>query len=173
MQWSAVPTKLAELYQTAAAWVYGHPVETDILIIGVAAFCITKLYQSRYRRTRRHIRFIRGSWMSRDDRMKYQLMRFEDAISDAALDMMMEGRMSELEEKHWYTLFATRYEFPGLLPRRDKETIKRGIKTRIWFYRNKLKVRLPEGKPQPIPDPTYLPDGNSALAKSKYAKAAE
>lgn len=173
MQWSAVPTKLAELYNTLGTWVYGHPVETDLIIIGVAAFCITKLYNRRYRRNRRHIRFIRGSWMSRDDRMKYQLMRFEDAISDASLDMMMEGRMSPEEEKYWYGLFATRYEFPGLLPRRDNGAIKRGIKARIWFYRNKLKVHLPQGALPQIPDPTYLPGGNSVLAKSKYAKPAE
>lgn len=172
MQWREVHLKINELYSGVSTWVYNHPVETDILIIGAVLFGIYKYTRRDVRRKRRHIRFVRGDWMSRQDRERYQLMRFEDAIGDAALDMLMEGRMSEKEEKEWYRLFAERYNMPGLLPRRDNETIKRGIRGRIRFYRRRLKLpaMFGGGVRKVIPDKGYVPETDTGLAKSKFYK---
>lgn len=106
MQWRELGEKIVDGYGKVAVWVYNNPVETD-LIIGLVVVGSCVWYWRRQRRKQlRAFRIIRGALMKRKDREKFQLMKFEDAITDAAMDMVAKGEMVEWEEKYWYKFFS-------------------------------------------------------------------
>lgn len=176
MQWSEVPTKLGQLYDAAALWVFEHPVETDLLIIGAVTFALVKLFESRRRKSRRKFRLMRGSWMSEEQRRRLQRMRFEDALGDAALDMLMSGEMSKEDEKFWNIMFHDAYKFTGMIPGPLSKAQKiRGALTRITFYKRRpwaVVGRNAGGPPVATSDPDYIPNSDkySRLSNSRYAK---
>lgn len=167
MHWNEVPGKVAELYQSAASWVYDHPVEADLIIIGAVAFCIYKFYNRQYRRRHRKFRIIRGCWMSREERERLQKMRYEDALVEASWRMIEAGEMSVDEEKRWYRKFAEAYDMAGLWPSKTVQSIIKGCRTRIAWLRKTPKPNT-FGLPEVKSDPNYS-GGASVLAKSKYA----
>lgn len=174
MHWNEVSTKTSELYGSIAGWVYDHPVETDLLIMGAVAFALVKYYQSRHVKRRRTITLQRGCWMSRDQRQKLQMMRFEDAITDASLDMLVSGEMNSEDERFWNNFFADNYKFIGLLPAPLSKAARiRGAITRIKFYK-RYRPNIPGGLPVVTADPNYVPTKAGAetgsLSTSRYAK---
>lgn len=171
MHYNEIPEKLSNLYGSIAGWVYEHPVETDLVIIGAVAFALVKLYKNRHIKRRRIITLQRGCWMSRDQRQKLQMMRFEDAITDASINMIMSGELTPDEEKSWGRFFADRYGMNGLLPGPfSRESRIRGALARITFYRR----HRPDytGGPPGVPvDTSYVPVAAEVrgLSTSKYA----
>lgn len=163
------------LWNEIFAWVTLHPIRTDILVVAFAAGILT-LALLRQRRIRRKFhRLVWGASMKRKDREKYQMMRFEDAITDAAMEMIQEGNMTEDQDKEWMKFFAERYQFKGLIPRRDVSTVKRGCKKRAFMLQHTPDVSIPGGKPgvEKV-DVSYQPSAPEpeGLTTSRYAKIA-
>lgn len=172
MRWSEAAVKGSELYHTVASWVYDHPVEADLLIVGAVAFALIKVLRKGHTKRRRILTLERGCWMSRDQRQKLQMMRFEDAITDASLDMLMSGEMSPQDEKFWNHFFADNYKFIGLLPAPlSKESRIRGAITRIKFYK-RHRPNYGGGPPGVPVDPNYTPASTptGGLSTSRYAQ---
>lgn len=147
-------------------WMAIHPVRVDLLVLTVVAGTIVYIL----RRQRKHRRILHrkvwGMYLKRKDRNKYQLMKFEDAITDVALEMVHQGDMTEEQEKMWYNFFAVSCEMKGLKPGRDQASIKRGIRTRLKYWA-KRKIIIPGDPPGVKVDPTY--EGTAKL-KSKYVR---
>lgn len=155
-------------------WILNNQAWSDA-IAGVVAAGIVVFLFGRTQRMRR--RLHRKYWMlvmKRKDRELYQRMKFEDAIGDATLQMLCDGEMTEQEAKEAYRLFAVKMGFTGLVPKRDKKSIKKAINGRLKgvFYRKKPRI------PGPMPgvekvDASYDPSvPETGLSKSKYFKAA-
>lgn len=171
MQWNEAVQKGSSLYGAVASWVYDNPVETDLLIIGAVAVALVRYFKNRHVKQRRIITLQRGCWMSRDQRQKLHLMRFEDAITDASINMIMSGEMTPDEEKSWCRFFADRYQLNGLLPGPfSKESRIRGALARITFYR-KNRPDYTGGPPSVTVDPSYVPRAadEPSLSTSRYA----
>lgn len=121
MQWS-------EAYSFVSNWVFDHQVETDVIVVsGIVGAIAMSLRQQRRRRRRWH-RHIWGKLMKRKDLEKYIQSRFEDALVDAAMEMVHDGTMTPLQEKKAYLFFAEKLGFTGLKPSKD---VKKGIATRL------------------------------------------
>lgn len=109
-------------------------------------------------------------WLKRKDREQYHMMKFEDALTDAAFEMVHSGDMTEDQERQWYAFFAARYDMKGLIPGRDGAAVKRGIRARLRFW-EKRKPTIPGPIPGVEVDPTYNPKtGKEVSFKSKYVR---
>lgn len=147
-------------------WMAIHPVRVDLLVLTVVAGTIVYIL----RRQRKHRRILHrkvwGMYLKRKDRKAYHLMKFEDAITDIALEMVHRGDMTEIEERQYYAYFAECCDLKGLKPCRDQASVKRGIQRRLkMLYKNK--PTIPGGPPDIKVDPTY--EGTTKL-KSKYVR---
>src|SRR6266852_5871781 len=134
MNWNDIPTRLAELYDSVAIWCFSHQVESDVIIVfAVLGTCVYVLRRDR-RDRRRFNRFVWGMFMSkREDLKKLQRMCFEDAIVDAAMEMVHLGYMSEVQEEQWYKFFADNCKMLGLRPTKTKASLIRAIRNRLVF----------------------------------------
>ena len=105
--------------------------------------------------------------MKRTDRENYQKMKFEDALGDAAFEMVYRGEMSEDEEKTWLRLFADKYGFVGLIPQKN---LKRGIRARLKSLYGLKRVSWPGDNPAVKVDSSYDPKAlePEGLSHSKY-----
>jgi hypothetical protein len=111
--------------------------------------------------------------MSKDERYQRQLMRFEDALGDAALDMLISGEMNKEDEQHWLRIFADGnvYNMKGLMPYKTRESRIKGALARIKYYqKTPWSGNKSGGVLSVIPDRTYNPNPDTGLALSKYAK---
>lgn len=108
--------------------------------------------------------------MKRQDREKYQNMRFEDALIDAAMEMVHDGSMTVEEEKKAYRFFADKLGMSGLKPQKN---VKQGIRTRLKKKFGLKSITIPGGIASVKPDKTYDPNkpDPEGLSKSRYAKA--
>lgn len=169
MTWADASQQLAELYQTVSVWCFNHQLVVDIVIpVTVIGICISLLKEKRRARRRAH-RYLWGMLMKRQDREKYQNMRFEDALSDAAMEMHFEGMMNDQEEQRAMLMFAERLGLQGLKP---KKNVKQGIKTRLKKKFGLKPIAIPGGKPAVKVDKTYDPHkpDPEGLIGSKYVK---
>lgn len=170
MNYDEVPNKLAELYGLLSVWCFNHQLETDLIIVSaVIGSCIVALKRGRRNRRRLH-RFLWGTLMGHKYRDRYQKMRFEDALLDAAMEMVHRGDMNYEEEDRWYRYFAEKMEMDGFKPQKDtKRSISRRLKSKLGLK----PVNWPGDKPGVTPDKSYdptapIPDG---LVSSKYKVA--
>lgn len=149
-------------------WMAIHPVRVDLLVVAVVAGIIAYILKRERRRRRVLHRRIWGMWLKNKDREKYQLMKFEDALTDAAFEMVHSGDMTAQQEKMWYARFASAYNMAGLVPGRPKDTesLKKMSRTRLQFWRRRPKPNIPGDPPGVEVDPTYI-DGKF---KSKYVR---
>ncbi len=149
---------VANTYHTVAEWVYQHPLETDIFIVLVVVGSIHFILRHKRVKRRRAHRLIRGALMKRKDIEAFQRMRFEDAITDMAMEMVGRGEMTEQQEREWYEFFANLYNFKGLLPQaRTPESVKRSIKKRLQLHYGLQAVHIPGGPNTVTVDPNYKP----------------
>src|SRR5258705_1545701 len=137
MNWS-------NLFEYVSLWCFEHQVETDVIVIGAVILAVV-VYLRKQRRNRRKLnRILRGYWMKRIDRENYQKMKFEDALGDAAFDMVGAGEMTPAEERKWLYLFADKYDFVGLIPQKN---VKVGILNRLTKRFGLKPVNIPGDKP--------------------------
>lgn len=172
MNITGLQTAVVETYSTVAAWCFAHQVEVDVIVGVFAIGCFLLILRNQRKARRRLHRILWGTWMKRKDQQRYHQMMFEDALVDAAMEMVHRGDMNESQEKAWFKFFAERYEFGGLIPAKD---VKRGIKARMkhWYANpNKWKIsgRVPGGVKQVVVDKTYDPNApvEGGLSTSKY-----
>lgn len=148
-------------------WMAIHPIRVDIVVFGVVAGTIAYILKRHRRRRRVYHRKLWAMWLKRKDIEAYHLMKFEDAITDAAFEMVHSGEMTEKQEQQWYAFFAERYDMKGMIPRRDRATFIRGSLLRIKRLQNSKKPDIPGGPPGCKVDPTYDP---KPVMKSKYVR---
>jgi diphthamide synthase (EF-2-diphthine--ammonia ligase) len=168
MKWSDAPSMLANIYESFAQWSFRNEVELDVITVAVVIGIIVIVLKEKRRRRRRLHRLFWGMLMKRKDREKYQLLRFEDAIVDAAMEMVSRGDMTSEQEKNWFEFFAEKYDMKGLLPVKN---VKRAIELRLKFKKmfGLLPLEIPGGKPEVKVDASYQPiKDTSSLAKSKF-----
>lgn len=173
MRWAEIWAHLGELYGKFASWVYDHPIETDIAIVLGVVGSIWVILSWRRRARSRVYRIIRGELMKRKDREAAQRMKFEDAIVDAAMEMVQSGDMTPAQEKEWYEFFLGNYGFKGLAPLKNLDSVKRGIRMRLRLGWALKPVKIPGDKPGGKVDPTYKPveveiPERKGLETSKY-----
>lgn len=168
MRWSEAPSMLANLYDMFAAWSYRNEVELDVIVVVTVIGIVAILLKEKRRKRRRLRRLFWGSIMRRQDREKYQLMQFEDALVDAAMDMVAKGDMTEGQERGWFIFFVDKLGMLGLQPQKN---VKRAIANRLAFKQRYglLPVEIPGGFPEIKVDETYQPNTEKGtLAQSKY-----
>jgi hypothetical protein len=176
MRWTDIGSKLSTYYGSVAEWMANHPAEIDIAVVVGILGTAAVVYRHRLRMYRRLARLVRGANMRRKDQEHYQLMKFEDAITDAAMAMVQSGDMTEAQEKWWYRWFADRYEMLGLLPAHDQASVKRGCWLRLRLGHGLKPVKIPGGHPVKDlkVDPSYKPTDAIVvvigLAQSKWAQ---
>lgn len=159
-------------YSTVADWCFNHQPEVDVIVGVFAIGCFLLILRNQRKARRRLHRILWGTLMKRKDQQRYHQMMFEDALVDAAMEMVHRGDMNDSQEKAWFKFFAERYEFGGLIPHKD---VKRGIKARMkHWYANpkkwKITGRVPGGVNKIEVDKTYDPTSpvEGGLAASKY-----
>lgn len=158
------------MYESIATWCFEHQVETDLIAVTLILWGIVALMRRQRRKRRILHRFLWGCLMKREDREKYQKMRFEDALTDAAMEMTYRGEMSSDEEKRWYLLFADKYDFVGLIPGKN---VKMGIRARLKQRYGLKSVHWPGSKPGvEHTDTSYDPVApiQEGLISSKYVR---
>lgn len=161
MQWMDEVTK----------WMAIHPVRVDLLVLALVSGTIVYILNRQRRRRRVWHRRMWAMHLKRKDLERLHLMRFEDAITDAAYEMVARGEMSEAQEKVWYNFFAEQYGMKGVRPPpRTPATVKRGIQLRMQMWWAKIHPKLPGGKPGDglVVDKTY--DPTPVKFKSKYVQ---
>lgn len=172
MRWSEVPILLTQGYDAFAEWSFRNEVELDVIVVVVVVGIIAILLKEKQRKRRKLHRFLWGSMMKRKDRERYQLQKIEDAIVDAAMEMVHHGEMTNAEEQALFRSLAQKLGLSGLLPQKD---VKRAVGMRLKFKKRfgLLPVSIP-GKPEVTVDPTYKPNAEeSSLAKSRFRQPAE
>lgn len=150
-------------------WMAIHPIVVDFLVVASVTGTVAYILRC----TRRHRRVLhRRMWamhLKRKDLERYHLMKFEDALTDAAFEMVQRGEMTEKQERLWYAFFAEQYNMLGVMPIRDQASTKRGIKARMSMWWGKIKPDIPGPKPGVKVDETYKPK-NDPVMKSKYVR---
>src|SRR6185436_20851909 len=128
------------MHQEVMNWMSIHPLRVDFIVFAVVAGSIAYILgRSRSRRRVLH-RKVRGMYKKRVDIERFHLMRFEDAITDACMEMVHRGEMTEAQEKMYYEWFSTlRRGRQGLclIPGRSQEATKKGIRARLKKFYNK------------------------------------
>jgi len=152
-------------------WMAVHPVRVDLLVVAAVAGTVAYALNRQRRRRRVLNRMVWAMHLKRKDLERLHLMRFEDALTDAAYEMVARGEMTEAQEKLWYSFFAEQYGMKGLMPQpRTPETTKRGIKMRMNMWWAKIKPNIPGPKPGEglVVDKTY--DPTPIKLSSKYVQ---
>lgn len=111
--------------------------------------------------------------LKRKDLERLHLMRFEDAITDIAFEMVARGEMTEQQEKDWYLFFANNYGMKGLIPghgRGNPASVKKGIRFRINWLWSTPKPDIPGPKPGVKEDAQYNGKDTPTKQRSKYVK---
>lgn len=172
MKWSDVYVKLADFYSQVANYAFDHPVEVETVTVAVIVGSLVVYLRGQRRRRSRAHRLIRGAIMKRRDQEAYFRMQFEDAIVDKAMEMVHRGEMTPRQEQEYYELFAHSYGMTGLLPMRNAEALKRGIKMRLHMAPD-TRPKIPGGRAVVAVDKTYEPTSNvvpiKGSKKSRYA----
>lgn len=172
MKWEEVPDKVLRLYGIVAEWCFDHAVEFDLMVVlSVITTCVYVMRRNRRQRRRMH-RFLWGTLMKRQDREKYQKMVFEDALTDAAMEMVHRGDMTDKEEAFYFRFFAEKLELAGLKPQKN---VKGGVRARLKKRFGLNLVNWPGAKPGVLVDKTYNPNALEAegMSKSRYHKEKE
>lgn len=169
MVWAEVPSMLNNLYQSFADFDFHHQMEMDVavwvVVVGSLAYVIRR---QRSKRRRLH-RLMWGRLMKRKDLQKYQLMGFEDAIVDAAMEMVHRGDMTEAQEQYWFRFFAETCGMLGLKPQKD---VKKAIQRRLNWPQKFGLLPVPggiPGTPEVKPDPNYS-TVKEGLSTSRFLK---
>jgi len=167
MRWNELPSMLGNLYGTFAEWSFRNEVELDVVVVVTVIGIIALLYKEQRVKRRRLHRLFWGMLMKRKDREKFQLMRFEDSIVDAAMEMVHTGDMTEAQERAWFIFFSEKLGMMGLRPQKN---VKRSISERLKFKQRfgLLPVHIPGGPPEVTVDETYQPKEKKGLALSKF-----
>lgn len=173
MNYYQLTAMVTEAYQAVADWFYSHQQATDILVGAVIIGSLLALFLMSERRRRRLHRIWWGVTMSRTkNRLDFEKMMLAFRIEEALFEMECVGEISEKSANEWRHALANQYGMTGLLPRKSKYTIKKGIKLRLKRGVHKAKPKIPEGAP-PLPvDTSYLPPkvvNNEVGIKSKWA----
>lgn len=174
-------------YNTVSAWVYLHPVRTDIIIgavvLGSLAYLI--LRRASVRRRARRVRWgIRMSKSKNRETTERAIISY--GICDAIEEAVYRQEMTRERANHWYHHFANNDQMVELLPVKNVKTTKRGIRYRLNTGVHRIKAVMP-GYPKGFPftwaaitgqekakgiDPNYKPVHTAPKLTSKRSKYA-
>ena len=157
-------------------WMAIHPVRVDLLVVAAVAGTVALILRRQRRQRRMLHRMVWAMHLKRKDLERLHLMRFEDALTDAAFEMVARGEMTEKQEKEWYAFFAENYGMKGMLPPpRTQATVKKALKTRWWHRQKQMLIgkyfpTIPGPKPAEglKVDETY--DPTPIKLRSKYVR---
>lgn len=171
MDWIRLQETAFTAYNSASNWLLSNPFAAGT-IVGVGVLGSLSFLLNRKTRRRRHLhRLLWGARMRRSrNRLPFERSSLAMAIEDCIFDMEYRGDMTKKSADEWRHSFAVRYQMDELLPRKDKETVKRGIRNRLNKGIHRIKAIIPGPLPSVKVDETYKPtDEVPVKMRSKFA----
>lgn len=159
-------------YETTSLWAFENQGLAGMILGGLVFGSLPYLLNRKIRRQRRLHRLLWGARMRRSrNRLAFEKSSIAMAIEDCIWEMVYRGDMTNKSADEWRKSFANYYQMDELLPRRDKETVKKSISRRLLMkVHTAKKIKIPGEPPWVRIDPSYKPDIPAVTKmRSKFA----